>query len=120
MMNGEICNDSLEYALSIIGGKWKLIIIQQINLFKPIRFGDLKSRINGISSASLTKSLQELETDRIIKRTQYSEIPPRVEYNLTEEGNKLIPIIESLGQWGISHKKVIVIRRDTFNNNANK
>lgn len=88
------------YALKIINGKWKLRIIWIIAKEKVIRFNDLQRRLTGISSLMLAKNLKELESDGLILRRQYNEIPPHVEYKLTALGKKLENVWQSLGAWG--------------------
>ncbi len=89
----------LTEALKIVGGKWKPIII--LNLGKsPKRFGQLDYLIPNISRKVLTSHLSELATDGLIIRKSYPEIPPRVEYSLTNKGKELIPIFKNLGNWG--------------------
>lgn len=90
------------YALSILDGKWKLPIVYTVGNEKIIRFNELKRKLTGISNIMLSKSLQELEADHIIVRTQYNEVPPRVEYSLTELGLSLTPVLALLGKWGES------------------
>lgn len=91
---------SIEYALKVIGGKWKLLIIWTISQNGVIRFNELQRKIDGISSLMLSKNLKELEQDCLIIRHQYNEIPPRVEYELSELSQKLIVVLQSLGEWG--------------------
>lgn len=90
--------------MSVVGGKWKVILINRIYLDSPARFGALKRCLKGISQTMLTSQLRELEEAGIISRKIYAEIPPRVEYTLTEFGLTLGPIIQSMADWGIQHK----------------
>jgi DNA-binding HxlR family transcriptional regulator len=87
-------------ALKIIGGKWKLLIIWTMFQNGVIRFNELQRKVDGISSLMLSKNLKELEEDCLIIRHQYNEIPPRVEYELSELSQKLICALQSLGEWG--------------------
>lgn len=87
------------FTMSKIGGKWKPIILYLITKGAN-RFGILQRGIQGISKQMLTKQLRELETDGILNRKIYAEIPPRVEYSMTDLGNSLLPIIESMRNWG--------------------
>ncbi len=85
--------------MNIIGGKWKPVILYLVS--KDInRFGILHRNIAGISKQMLTKQLRELENDGLLDRKIYAEIPPRVEYFITEKGNSLFPIIKSMQEWG--------------------
>lgn len=90
----------VKYAMDIIGGKWKLLIIWVILQNKVIRFNDLQRKVNGISSLMLSKNLKELEEDGLILRHQYNEIPPRVEYELSEFSQKLMIVLQYLSEWG--------------------
>lgn len=93
-------NCPLTFALNLIGGKWRLPIIWALNKNGTMRYNQLKRSIYGITNMMLTQSLKELETDGIINRKQYMEIPPRVEYSLTDNGEKLIPALKALADWG--------------------
>jgi DNA-binding HxlR family transcriptional regulator len=88
--------------MSVIGGKWKLLILYLI--YNEInRFGKMDMTLKDISKQMLTTQLRELENDGIIERTIYPEIPPRVEYFLTDKGRTLLPIIELMKVWGNEH-----------------
>lgn len=95
-------NCSLVHALNIIGGKWKPVILHKL-YFRTLRFGQLAAIIPGISRTILTKQLKELENDGVITRQKFAEIPPRVEYSLTEKGKSLIPVLKSISQWSLFH-----------------
>lgn len=88
-------------AMSIIGGKWRPIIINCIGE-KKIRFGKLRQIIPAISNKVLSNELKELENYGLIKRLEFSEMPPRVEYELTTQGKTLLPILHSIADWGNS------------------
>lgn len=83
----------------LIGSKWKLLILRNL-LVRPWRFNELKNDLDGISQKVLTDSLRSMEADKIITRTVYPEVPPRVEYALTELGESMRPIINAMEQWG--------------------
>ena len=87
------------YCMSIIGGKWKPILLYLLSI-KVSRFGVLLRGIDGISKQMLTKQLRELEADGVIHREVYPVVPPRVEYTLTEKGESLLPIIAEMRKWG--------------------
>ena len=87
-------------ALSSIGGRWKSRIVCSLFVDGTQRYNDLLKKTKGITSAMMSASLKELETAGIITRKQYEEIPPRVEYALTERGRQLGPILHSLAEWG--------------------
>ena len=84
---------------SIIGGKWKIIILWYITFYKVQRFGELMRRLDGITQSTLTKQLRELENDGFIHREIYKEIPPKVEYSLTEFGESFIPVLQTMMAW---------------------
>lgn len=86
--------------MQVLGGKWKAILINAIYLTSPARFGELKRSVKGITQSMLTQQLRELEDDGLISRKIYAEIPPRVEYTLTEFGLTLSPIMQSMAAWG--------------------
>ncbi|HLN95708.1 MAG TPA: helix-turn-helix domain-containing protein [Flavobacterium sp.] len=86
--------------MRVLGGKWKPILINAIYQTAPARFGELKRSVTGITQSMLTSQLRELEDDGIISRKIYAEIPPRVEYTLTEFGLTLSPIMVAMGKWG--------------------
>jgi DNA-binding HxlR family transcriptional regulator len=88
---------SVTRTMGVLGGKWKLIIIS--HLVQPRRFGQLVQRLSLISRKVLTEQLRELEEDGIVRREAFAELPPRVEYSLTEYGQALLPIIDQLSAW---------------------
>ena len=90
--------------VSLIGSKWKLLIMRNL-LVRPWRFNELKNSLDGISQKVLTDSLRSMEEDGIITRTVYPEVPPRVEYALSELGESMRPIIKSMEEWGVEYKK---------------
>ncbi len=91
--------------VSLIGSKWKLLIMR--NLFgRPWRFNELQRSIDGISQKALTEALRSMEADGIVRRTAYPEVPPRVEYALTELGESMRPIIQAMEKWGNEYKKL--------------
>ena len=90
--------------VSLIGSKWKLLIIRNL-LERPWRFNELKKNLEGISQKVLTDSLRSMENDGLIIRTVYPEVPPRVEYSLSELGLTLKPILDSMVEWGNAYKK---------------
>lgn len=107
-------NCPLTSSLLLISGRWKLIIIWQLK-DGTLRFGDLQKAIPHTSKKMLTQQLRELETDGLLKRKVYPEVPPRVEYTLTELASSLIPILKSLLNWGIDHNIIEHVKRvDSF------
>lgn len=100
----EMSQCPVETTLLMISDKWKILIIRDL-LDGTKRFGQLKSSVNGISQKVLTSNLRNLESCGLISRKVYAEIPPKVEYSLTELGQSLQPIIETMATWGINYKK---------------
>lgn len=91
--------------VQMIGSKWKLLIIRNL-MSRPWRFNELKKDLEGISQKVLTDSLRSMEADGIITRTVYPEVPPRVEYALSELGESMRPIIVAMERWGTEYKKM--------------
>ena len=90
--------------VALIGSKWKLLIIRNL-LSRPWRFNELKMDLEGISQKVLTDSLRSMEADGIITRTVYPEVPPRVEYALSELGESMRPIMNAMEAWGTAYKE---------------
>jgi DNA-binding HxlR family transcriptional regulator len=97
--NGKTYHCPVEAALEVIGGKWKPLILWALG-DNVMRFNELQKGLPGVNSKMLTKQLRELEQDGIILRTIYPEVPPRVEYTITDFGRTLIPILQALCNWG--------------------
>lgn len=89
--------------VQLIGSKWKLLIMRNL-LERPWRFNELKRDLEGISQKVLTDSLRSMESDGLITRTVYPEVPPRVEYALSEVGESMRPIFKSMEIWGTNYK----------------
>ncbi len=94
-----------EYTLNIIGGKWKMRILYQLAHSKILRFNELKRNIPKISYKMLNEQLKDLENDNIIIRNEYNQVPPKVEYSLSEKGLTLMPVLDSMCAWGKSKEK---------------
>ncbi len=92
----------VEAALDIVGGKWKGVILYHLR-HQTLRFNELRRLIPGVTQRMLTKQLRELEADHIIRRKIYREIPPKVEYSLTEFGHTLSPVLTALEEWGSTY-----------------
>ena len=88
-----------EYALQIFGGKWKARIICLLHNLGPLRFHRISGEMDNISDGVLSAALQELQTAGVVSRAVYAEVPPRVEYALTERGESLIPVLRSICLW---------------------
>lgn len=89
--------------VSLIGSKWKLLIMRNL-LARPWRFNELKKNLEGISQKVLTDSLRSMEDDGLITRTVYPEVPPRVEYALSDLGETMRPIMKAMEDWGTAYK----------------
>lgn len=88
---------------AVLSGKWKILILWYIAFYKVQRFGELIRRLNGITQSTLTKQLRELEKDGFLHREIYKEIPPKVEYTLSELGESFIPILNTMMDWSKTH-----------------
>ena len=102
--NESLCTTGFHYTLSLISGKYKMTILYTLMEFGVVRFNEMKRYIGGISYKTLSATLQELEADQLVHREEYPQIPPKVEYSLTERGKSLIPILDNLCQWGDDHR----------------
>lgn len=91
--------EPFEYTLSIVSGKWNLKIIYLLACMGTVRYGGLKKNIDGITHKMLSSQLKELEIENIILREEYPQIPPKVEYSLTEKGQSLLPIVKDMCEW---------------------
>lgn len=97
----ECLNDTgFSYTLSLINGKYKMTILYTLMEFGIVRFNEMKKYIGNISYKTLSSTLKELEADRLIHREEYPQIPPKVEYSLTERGKSLMPILDGMCEWG--------------------
>ena len=92
--------------VQLIGSKWKLLIMRNL-LVRPWRFNELQKSLEGISQKILTDSLRSMEADGIITRTVFPEVPPRVEYSLSELGESMRPILDSMEKWGKDYKAMM-------------
>ncbi|AWP27546.1 transcriptional regulator, HxlR family protein [Paenibacillus vortex V453] len=92
------------YTLSVIGGKWKMVIIYLLAENGTVRFNDLKRQIGAITYKMLSSQLKELEADGMVKRIEYPQVPPKVEYSLTEKAETLLPVLEGLCEWGVKNQ----------------
>lgn len=95
------CN--VEHTLKVIGGKWKIIILWHLSQ-STLRFSELERKIPGITQKMLTSSLRELENDRLVIRTVYPEVPPRVEYAISPHGISLNTVLKELDRWGDTYR----------------
>lgn len=91
------------YTLSMIGGKWRLVIMYWLVECETMRFNELKRKVGRITDKTLSRQLKDLEADGLIVRTEYPQIPPKVEYRLSEKGKSLYPLMEAMCAWGLEH-----------------
>lgn len=110
MSNNLIENASFEgtgysYTLSLIAGKYKPIILYCLMEYEPVRFNEMQRYIGKVSDKTLSQHLKELEADDLIVRTVYNQIPPKVEYTLSERGKSLMTVLDQLCVWGNENRK---------------
>lgn len=91
---------SIDYTLNKVGGKWKLVILWHVTFDGTQRYNELRRLLPGITHKMLSQQLKELEQDGLIIRTQYNEMPPKVEYSISEKGMTLKPVLEAMHVWG--------------------
>ena len=100
--------------LSRLGDKWSILVLVTLNANGTMRFSDIHKTIEDISQRMLTVTLRTLESDGLVERRIYAEVPPRVEYNLTDTGRSLIPHVEALVDWALEHMAVILQNRSSI------
>lgn len=98
--NANFEDTGFSYTLSLIGGKHKMVILYCLMEFQPVRFNELRRYLKNISDKTLSMNLKELEANGLVKRTEYPQIPPKVEYTLTERGSSLMEVLDQLCIWG--------------------
>ena len=98
--NEKLSDTGFSYTLSLINGKYKMTILYSLMEFSVVRFNELQRYIKGISYKTLSVMLKELEADKLIVRKEYPQIPPKVEYSLSERGRSLMPILDMMCEWG--------------------
>ncbi|MNJ63361.1 putative HTH-type transcriptional regulator YybR [compost metagenome] len=89
--------------MNLIGGKWKLVIMYHLMTREVIRFNEMQKLLGSVTHRTLTRQLRELEKDGLVNRVTYPEVPPKVEYSLTEKGKSLTPVLLQLQKWGVEH-----------------
>ena len=102
--NANFEDTGFSYTLSLISGKHKMVILYCLMEFEIVRFNELKRYLKNISDKTLSTNLKELETDQLIIRTEYPQIPPKVEYSLSERGKSLMTVLDQLCVWGEKNK----------------
>ena len=111
-MTGECISDcrlettGFNYTLSLIQGKYKMFILYTLMEFGTVRFNEMQKYIGTITFKTLSSTLKQLEADGLINRKEYPQIPPKVEYSLTDTGASLIPILDQMCEWGDQHRPV--------------
>jgi len=93
------------YTMSLIQGKYKMFILYTLMEFGVVRFNEMQKYIGGITYKTLSATLKQLEGDGLVNRKEYPQIPPKVEYSLTETGKSLIPILDQMCEWGDGHRR---------------
>lgn len=99
----EVDEEPFIYTMSLISGKWKMHILFLLSKRENFRYGELKRKLGKISHKMLSNQLKELENDDLIIRTQYNEVPPKVEYSLSKRGKSLMPVLSAICTWGHNH-----------------
>ena len=92
------------YTLSLISGKYKPVILYCLMEYEPVRFNQMQRYLGRVADKTLSQNLKELERDGLIRRKMYPEVPPRVEYSLTERGSSLVQVLDCLCDWGLEHR----------------
>lgn len=103
--NANFEDTGFSYALSLINGKHKMVILYCLMEFRTVRFNEMKRYLKNITDKTLSVNLKELEKDELIVRREYPQIPPKVEYSLSERGKSLMEVLDQLCVWGENHRK---------------
>ena len=98
-------NTGIHYTLSILSGRYKMRILYTLMEFNVVRFNEMRRYLGNISFKTLSNTLKELEADKLVHREEYPQIPPKVEYSLTERGKSLMPLLDGLCEWGDKHRE---------------
>ena len=104
IQNSRLEDSGFYYTMSLISGKYKMVVLYTIATFKVVRFNELHRFIGSISYKTLTATLRELEAAQLIIRTEYPQVPPKVEYRLSPRGESLIPVFHELCDWGEANR----------------
>jgi len=113
----KVCGDksyycTVELTLQVIGGKWKPIILYRLSRDGAVRFSEIKRSIPNITQKMLTQQLRELESDGVVHREIYPQVPPKVEYSLTEMGRSIMPVVDALCRWGREYEAWVESRQE--------
>ena len=102
--DARFCDTGYSYTLSLISGKYKPIILYCLMEYEPVRFNEMQRYLGKIADKTLSMSLKELEADGLIHREMYPEVPPKVEYTLTQRGASLVAVLDKLCDWGMENR----------------
>lgn len=102
--NSKLEETGFNYTMSLIQGKYKMSILYALMEFEVVRFNEMQKYIGSITYKTLSTTLKQLEADGLVNRKEYPQIPPKVEYSLTDKGKSLIPILDSMCEWGDVHR----------------
>lgn len=97
----------VEVSIAVLGGAWKMTIVKNL-LDRPMRYGELGRAVGPVTPRVLTRQLRELESDGIVQRAVFAEVPPRVEYSLTDQGLALAPFVHALNEWGKEYTRQVI------------
>ena len=104
IQNADFSTTGYSYTLSLISGKYKPVILYCLMEYEPVRFNEMQRYLKRVSDKTLSQNLKELERDGLIHREMYPEIPPKVEYTLTERGHSLVKVLDQLCDWGLANR----------------
>ena len=102
--NARFDDTGYSYTMSLIQGKYKMVILYCLMEFQPVRFNEMRRYLGKISDKTLSVNLKELEADGLVERREYPQVPPKVEYRLTERGDSLMEVLDQLCTWGEEHR----------------
>jgi len=103
-MVSKVIDTPFGYTLSLLSGKWKMVILYLLSEEQPIRFNELRRQVGNITYKMLSDQLKELEADGLVIRNEYAQVPPKVEYSLSERGESLMPVLDAMCYWGIKNQ----------------
>ena len=104
IQDADFSTTGYSYTLSLISGKYKPVILYCLMEYEPVRFNEMQRYLKRVTDKTLSQNLKELEADGLISRTVYPQIPPKVEYRLTERGHSLMEVLDKLCDWGMEHR----------------
>ena len=104
IQDADFSTTGYSYTLSLISGKYKPVILYCLMEYEPVRFNEMQRYLKRVTDKTLSRNLRELEADGLISRTVYPQIPPKVEYRLTERGHSLMEVLDKLCDWGMEHR----------------